>query len=131
MKVLRADPETDEQYEAGLHELFPAYMHSVDAADVLPHLEGTIYDAAAMRHGFEILAQWSSVDRLDQVTVPVFLGVGRHDAFTAFPQSYRIAGRLPEAEVVVYEDSGHFPWLEEPGHVFASINAWLTQHDLA
>ncbi len=84
-----------------------------------------------MIRGFEILARWSSVDRLATVTVPVFLGVGRHDAFTSFPQSYRIADRLPEADVVIYENSGHFPWLEEPGHVFASIDAWLTQHDLA
>ena len=124
-------PTTDEEYAAGSRVLLPAYLHSVDAAAVEPLLEGTIFDAAAMVRGFEILNQWSSVDRLSQVTVPVFLGVGRHDAFTSFPQSYRIAGRLADAEVVVYEDSGHFPWVEEPGHVFASINAWLTQHDLA
>ena len=94
----------------GLPRAAPRLLHSVDAAAVEPLLEGTIFDAAAMVRGFEILNQWSSVDRLFQVTVPVFLGVGRHDAFTSFPQSYRIAGRLADAEVVVYEDSGHFPW---------------------
>lgn len=131
LAMLTSLPETDEAYEAMTRQLLPAYLHAVDAADVAPLMEGTVYDAAAVRRGFEILAQWSSVDRLGAVTVPVLLGVGRHDAITAFPQAYRIAGRLPDAEVVIYEDSGHFPWLEEPGHVFASINAWLTGHDLA
>jgi pimeloyl-ACP methyl ester carboxylesterase len=37
----------------------------------------------------------------------------------------RIARRVPHAEVVVFEDSGHFPWLEEPNHFFEVLGAWL------
>jgi len=92
---------------------------------VAPLLDGTIYSAAAMARGFEVLAGWSSVDRLATITCPTLLIAGRHDVFTSFPQSYRIARRMPDAEVVVLEESGHFPWLEQPAEFFGVVTDWL------
>jgi pimeloyl-ACP methyl ester carboxylesterase len=83
-----------------------------------------------MRRGFEELARWSAVDRLHEVTSPVLLVAGRHDAFTAWPQSERIASRLNDADVVILERSGHFPWLEEPDSFFAAVEDWLHHHGL-
>jgi proline iminopeptidase len=88
-------------------------------------MDGTIYSAAAMRRGFEELAGWSSVDRLHEVDVPTLLIAGRHDALTAWPQSERIAARLPDSEVVILEESGHIPWLDEPDAFFAAVRDWL------
>lgn len=118
-------PETDEQYEAFMERLAPAYLHELDVEVLRSAMEGTIFRADAMRRGFEVLAGWSSVDRLADVTVPVLLVAGRHDAFCAWPQTYRIADRLPDAEVVVCERSGHLPWLEEPEVFFPAVGEWL------
>ncbi len=83
-----------------------------------------------MRRGFEELAAWSSVDRLADLGMPALVIAGRHDAFTAWPQAERIANRLPDAEVLVFEESGHFPWLDEPDAFFDGITAWLTRRQL-
>ena len=90
--------------------------------------DGTIFRAATMVRGFEVLAGWSSVDRLPRIQQPALVVAGRHDVFTSWPQAHRIARRLPNATVEVFEDSGHFPWVEEPDRFFAVLRAWLSEH---
>jgi proline iminopeptidase len=90
----------------------------------------TVFSAAAMRRGFEVLATWSSVDRLASIVAPTLVVAGRHDPFTAWPQAHRIAERVPDAEVVVFENSAHFPWLDEPDRFFDLIPSWLRRRRL-
>jgi proline iminopeptidase len=123
-------PETDEEYAGFQDRLLPAYVHRLDVAPLREAMQGTIFRADAMRRGFEVLADWSSVDRLGSVEVPVLVLAGRHDAFCAWPQSERIAHRLPDAEMVIFEDSGHLPWMEEPEAFFDTVTDWLTRHAL-
>lgn len=123
-------PETDDQYAAFMERLAPAYLHRADVEVLRDAMAGTVFRADVMRHGFEVLAGWSSVDRLDSVEVPVLLLAARHDAFCAWPQSERIARRLPDADLVVFEHSGHIPWLEEPDAFFAAVTDWLRRRDL-
>jgi proline iminopeptidase len=123
-------PETDEQYAAFTERLLPAYLHRTSVEALRTAMAGTVFRVAAMRRGFEELARWSSVDRLAEVTVPVLVVAGRHDAFCAWPQSERIANRLPDAEVVVFEESGHMPWLEEPDRFFPTVLDWLRRRGL-
>lgn len=123
--LLASMPETDDDYARAMHALAPAYLHRFAADDLRALLDGTIFRAAAVRRGFEELATWSSVDRLATVSVPTLLVAGRHDAFTAWPQAERIAAKLPDAEVVVFEESGHFPWLDEPEVFFPAVTGWL------
>jgi len=90
-------------------------------------LDATVFDAAAMARGFEILAGWSSVDRLASIVAPTLVLAGRHDVFTSWPQARRIASRLPGAELVIFEDSGHMPWLDEPDRFVEVVDEWLAK----
>jgi proline iminopeptidase len=121
----RGMPSTDAEMEEGMATLFPAYFHRPDRLDLAALGEGTIHRAAAMARGFEVLAGWSSVDRLRSIAAPALIVAGRHDVFTSYPQAYRIGNRLPNAEVVVFDDSGHFPFIEEPDAFFALVRRWL------
>lgn len=118
-------PGGDAEMAAGMAELLPAYFHRPGRLDLPALGEGTVFRVAAMARGFEVLASWSSVDRLSTITVPTLVLAGRHDVFTAWPQAHRIGSRIPGAEVVVFEESGHFPWLEEPDRFFALVQEWL------
>jgi proline iminopeptidase len=128
--LLATMPATDDDVAAGMAALAPAYLHTATPETLTASMAETIFSAVAMRRGFEELATWSSVDRLPAVTVPVLLIAGRHDPFTAWPQAERIAKRLPDAEVIVFEKSAHFPWLDEPEAFFAALTDWLTIHQL-
>jgi proline iminopeptidase len=58
-------------------------------------------------------------DRLGAVQASVLLMVGRHD-----PQTPLAAG-LPAARLLIFEKSGHSPFLEEPERFYSEIAALL------
>ncbi len=128
IEMISNPPTTDQELGAAFRGLIPAYLHRRAAADLESALAGTIFSVAAMNRGFEILSQWSSVDRLGSVDIPTLLLVGSHDAFTSPSQSHRMARRLPHSEVVEFDDSGHIPWLDEPERFFQVVGDWLKLH---
>jgi proline iminopeptidase len=119
-------PSSNEEMRAGIADFFRWYLHRRDVNDVLPALEATIFDTATMVQGFVALSTWSAVDRLHTIDVPTLVVGGRHDLFTSWPQSRRIADRIPRAELVIFEESGHMPWLDEPDAFFTLVAPWLT-----
>jgi proline iminopeptidase len=46
---------------------------------------------------------------LNLVTGPVLVNVGRHDSITPVEASEEMAARIPQAELVIFENSGHSP----------------------
>ncbi len=123
--MLTSPPATDDEVAALMSSLAPAYVHRADPAELRDAMADTAFSAAAMRRGFEVLAEWSSVDRLGVITAPTLVIASRHDPFTSWPQAHRIAARVPSADVVVFENSSHFPWLDEPELFFATTRVWL------
>lgn len=130
VELLSAEPQTDDELAAAMSALAPAYLHDADPGVLREWMTGTVFSAAAMRRGFEVLAGWSSVDRLGSIAVPTLVLAGRHDPFTAWPQADRIATRVPGAQVVVFEHSSHFPWLDEPERFFGTVDSWLRRRGI-
>ena len=118
-------PSTNEEMVDGVRQLMPHYLHRRDPSDLDAILDSTVFDAAAMARGFEVLAGWSSIDRLSTIVAPTLVLAGRHDVFTSWPQARRIASRIPGADLVIFEDSGHMPWLDEPDRFFEVVDGWL------
>jgi proline iminopeptidase len=125
IEAISSVPASDAEFAAMAPTMMPYYLHRLSWADIEPVLADTIFSVDAMVRGMQVLAGWSSVDRLDQIQTACLLLAGRHDIPTSWQQSERIARRVPHAEMVVLEDSGHFPWLEEPDRFFEVLNAWL------
>jgi pimeloyl-ACP methyl ester carboxylesterase len=93
--------------------------------DVAPLIYVTIYSASAMARSMEALNTWSSVDRLAAISAPTLVLGGAHDVITSPPQARRIASRVPGAELRLFAESGHFPWIEEPAEFFECVDTWL------
>ncbi len=125
VEAMSTIPATNDELAAGMRDLFRFYLHRCGLDEVEPHLATTIFDVGAMLRGFEVLAGWSAVDRLHEISAPTLVLAGRHDVVTSWPQSVRIASRIPDAELVVFEESGHLPWLDEPHRFFDVIGDWL------
>jgi len=125
IEAMSATPSSDDELAVGMRDLFRFYLHRLDPAELEPVFADTIFSVAAMARGFEVLAGWSAVDRLSSITAPTLVLVGRHDPVTSWPQATRIASRVPDAEKVVFEDSGHVPWLDEPDRFFDVVGSWL------
>lgn len=125
MGELMSGPATDASFAAAMGALLPYYLHRYDAAELGPLIRHAVYDVATFRATVALLGTWSAIDRLDQVRAPTLVVVGRYDPVCSPPQSYRIARRIPGAEVAELDRSGHFPWLDEPEEFYRIVHAWL------
>jgi pimeloyl-ACP methyl ester carboxylesterase len=58
-------------------------------------------------------------------TAPTLILVGRDDFICPPSQAKIMHERIPDSELVVFENSGHFAHVEEPDAFCAAIRAWL------
>lgn len=59
---------------------------------------------------------WRKVDyskKLNQIKIPTFIGVGRYDPETPLACSEELVMNISEAQLVIFEKSGHRPFVEE------------------
>jgi 3-oxoadipate enol-lactonase len=63
---------------------------------------------------FEAFLAADHRERLGALTVPTVVVHGRHDKLLPLAAAEDLAGRIPGAELAVFDESGHAPFLEEP-----------------
>ncbi|MGF6760296.1 proline iminopeptidase [Paraburkholderia sp. GAS33] len=61
----------------------------------------------------------------DQVRAPALVMVGRHDWLCPVPVAERLHAGIRSARLVTFEESGHFPWIEEPEKFAAELLRFL------
>jgi len=66
--------------------------------------------------------RWSAFDRFD---APTLLLWGGQDRFSPVERALDIAARVPSAELVVLDECGHLPTLEQPDACTRAARAWL------
>jgi proline iminopeptidase len=64
-------------------------------------------------------------DRLSEVPHPVLVLAGRHDRTCAVGASEEMAARLPDAQLVVFENSAHMTFAEEQDAYLATVRQFL------
>lgn len=69
------------------------------------------------------LAGWDIRDRVYEIRVPVLLTAGRYDLCTPLVLE-QLQRAFPGARTVVFEDSSHTPYLEEPDAFIAAVAAF-------
>ena len=88
------------------------------------------YSAPAFNRAyFSLLPHCNTEDRLKDVAVPTLLITGRHDWITPVEYgSRRLNERLPNSELIVFENSGHFPFIEEKERFAATVTDWIVKN---
>lgn len=80
-------------------------------------------------HVIGTLKSWEILSRLGSIDEPVLLTSGRHDEATP-AQMAVIAARLPQAEWVLFEESGHMAHAEEPERYMAAVGDFLARAEV-
>ncbi|HUF12996.1 MAG TPA: alpha/beta fold hydrolase [Longimicrobiales bacterium] len=107
--------------------IVPVYVHGVSDDAARAAFDRTVYrpDAYA-RSIFECLPSYDVSPALPSLDVPTLVLSGRHDWATPPEQGgERLAALLPQAELVVFEDSGHYPFIEENAAFLETMRGWL------
>jgi proline-specific peptidase len=115
--VIRVDPMPDAVARtfAALAENNDVYMHMQGPNEFV--IVGT-------------LKEWDIRDRLAEIRVPTLFTSGRHDECT--PMQAEIVHRgIPGSEWVVFEDSSHMQFAEEPERYLEVLDDFLTRVEAA
>ena len=76
-----------------------------------------------------VLAGWDVTPRLGEIRVPALVMCGRHDEATPL-QAETIVQGLPDAELVIFEESAHMAPVEETERYLATVRGFLARVDL-
>jgi proline iminopeptidase len=69
--------------------------------------------------------RYDLADRLSTLEVPVLLLFGRHDPQTPLQIAEQLRDLLPDARLVVLENSGHSPFVEEADAFAHAVSEFL------
>jgi len=113
-KASAAPLESDVEMRRGWNLLLPLYFHRFDPR-VAEQMDSAMrYSATALFHGFRMLSQFSSLPWISELHMPALAVAGRYDWMAPPAQgAQRLARGLPQARLHIFEESGHFPFIEE------------------
>jgi len=108
-------------------------FHFRDPRD--PRLGDYARRTAQARYAPDVLRQFATSnyggieveDRLATVPQPVLVLSGRHDRICSVEAGEDMARRLPRAEFVVFENSGHMFFVEEQEHYLSTLGHFLAR----
>ena len=103
----------------------------VEATNQYMREDSTVYNVMNGPNEFHVIGtmkDWSVVDRIDQIIAPTLLVSGRYDEATpAVVQPFM--DLIPDVRWVIFEESSHMPFVEEPEAYFSVVESFLAEHD--
>lgn len=124
------------QWEAGHLDTFKALYNLMESDSYYDrrHFVPLVVEAGDRDKPIPVRMRWtrsqSAIDyagRLGAITAPAMVCVGRHDIETPVAMNEELARALPSGELVVFERSGHSPFIEEPEQFAAVVGEFLTR----
>lgn len=113
-KAMIAPLTSDEEFRQAWMLVLPLYFRELDPQVARAMDAAMIYSAPALFHGFRMLSQFSALPWISELAMPVLAVAGRYDWIAPPAQgAQRLARGLPQARVTIFEESGHFPFIEE------------------
>jgi proline iminopeptidase len=119
--------ESDALWAETWRAALPAYWRDPDPALMEEVHAATRYRAAALRRSLGLLEGFDVLERLAELDMPVLVLAGRDDFVTPAVASQDMHGRLPRSRLVVFEDSGHFPFFTEGARYTETVEDWIAQ----
>jgi proline iminopeptidase len=119
---------SDESLQAFIAQVLPLYLHSPEKWLPLAQkqLSGPISSYAfASLFAADAASPIDQTKSLGAIRARVLIMVGRHDYICPVALSERLHKGIPESSLVIFEESGHMPWLEESHAFFGELERFL------
>lgn len=124
LKAMRENPATQADLERGMRDMTPLYFARPER---IPQVAGSLTSAPLS------LAAWQGagkrmpdvLSRLPEIKAPTLLVVGMEDFIASPAESTRLHRGIAGSKLLVIEDAGHFPWLEQPDAFFKGVRGFL------
>ena len=119
---------SDAEFQRAWRDIFPLYFHRLADAEIDALARRCGYTLETRRRILPTLRDYDLRERLGEIDVPALVIVGRHDWITSVRQAEELAAGLKRSELVVFAESGHYPFIEEPERFLAVVRDWLARH---
>jgi proline iminopeptidase len=100
-------------------------FHTFDLERAKRLFRSTVWSPAACARSRELMAHCDVVSRLGEIHAPTLILAGRHDFFCPPSQAERLHRGIRGSEMVVFERSGHYPFVEEAEAFRAAVHDGL------
>lgn len=121
----------DDDYRRSYAAIAPLYNVNHDPTATAERIANTKFNYLSNNFAFsQNLPNYDLRNRLVEITVPVLITVGRHDWITPVEASEELHALLLNSELVVFENSGHSPQIEEHDAWFATVQRFLDRNGL-
>ena len=120
-------PDTSEGVVSMLQRMTPLYWHDASKASALKDLPPIDAWAGAALSKADNQLKFDLLSDLQRMAAPTLIVQGKEDYIVpAFSQD-SFAKNIPHSRLVIFEQSGHFPWIEEPEKFFALVTSFLSK----
>ncbi|PZG13505.1 alpha/beta fold hydrolase [Nonomuraea aridisoli] len=127
-RIMSGTVRDDDDLRDCWREILPLYDHDYDPAKVEERVAATPYHYRTHNHAFAVnQPNYDIKHLLPSITAPTLVTVGRHDWITPVECSRTIAELVPNAELRVFERSGHSPQVEEAELWEATVRDFLAR----
>ena len=132
-----ADGTTDHtDYDAAMMAIFARHVCRLDPwpepfRHSVESLNKPLYDHLQGPNEFRftgVIAGWSCLDRIGSLSMPACVMAGRHGWCTPH-EATLLADALPNAQLTVFEQSGHIPYFEEPDAYDVALSSFIAASD--
>ena len=127
-RVLNAEIQGDEEFAEALGQLAPLYFCDFDSFKEAAEkaTKDVKFSGAAYNYSFsKLLPAYDVRPKLPEIEVPTLILCGRHDWITPVNQAEAIHAGLPNSELVIFENSAHWVYIEEEELFMETVNDWL------
>lgn len=113
-KLLGGEIRDNEELRAIFKEILPLYTYEDDPSQVEEALKGCIFRFETHNAAFgNEFPKFDVIDRLQLITCPTLITVGRADWACTVERSEALAAGIPNSTLIIFEKSGHSPQVEE------------------
>ena len=114
--------ELDSEFSAFLARIMPLYLkNSKHAAALQEYVLRHRLPLNALKAAAASDERFPVVNRLNTINIPTLILNGGYDIFCTAAQARMMHERIQGSKLVVFENSGHFPWVEEPELFFSTV----------
>jgi proline iminopeptidase len=122
---------SDEDMRDCYAEIQPLYNVNWDPVADARRLKSIHFHHATHNYAFtHNLPGWDLKPRLKEVKMPVLITHGRHDWIIPVEAAQEMARLYPNARLVIFENSGHSPQIEEVERWEAEVRGFLADHGI-
>ena len=128
-RLFAGQVESNEDFSDSFKMIQPLYNVTYDPAKDAERLAQIPFRFETHNYAFSRnQADFDITEALRRVQTPTLVTVGRHDWITPLEASKELAEVLPNSELVVFENSGHSPQLEETERYLNVVRDFLSRH---